>query len=737
VTSPDTGSARRLSRLDFGIASGLALGYFVLLAATSSGIGYVRDEGHYFRAAEVYNRWFEALWDDLATVRTTTGRTLRGAHISGDRESGVVIRQPEGRVVIPAAEIAELRVEPHPDRHRVYERGFIDSIWRENSEHPVLMKTLFVLSWRIFYEKLGWTNQGDAFRIPAWLFAALGVFLLYLWGTELYDRRLGLFASATFLTMPHVFYHAHLACFDVPMVTMWLAVLYAFWKAQRSTYWGITVGPVFALALATKHNAFFLPFIVLAYYLLSRWRDFGLPRAEGVRRLQLPPIPIAFVSMLLLSPILYYAHWPFIWNDPVAKLGAYLGYHMSHEHYDVPYLGRILHLPPFPWHFPYVMSVFTVPEMTVLLGGFGFCWVAIRQIPRGIGVWLGRQVRRVLDRHRVQAPDGVQASQPAAQTEKTPSFPVRARRLFDHDQVEILLLLGGFVPFAIIGTSQTPKFGGTKHWMPAMPFVALYAAVAFHHVLNTLAARWPALSRRPLLFWAVMATLCLAPSVVALHRSHPFGTSYHNLFAGGLNGAARLGNAWQFWGGALRNVARWLNEHAEHGAGICHHKTNSKGWVFYQRDGILRRDFVGLTGLGRECQWDRADYHVYQHQPEYQGDEVQTWHQFGTIFPVHVVALDGMPLVSVYKKAVRLFPERGAQKGSVLYGRAEVGSWRQENEALHLSAWRKDGQGRGSCEGVIRANALERAGRPAAPVLDPDDGFRTLFEGCFGTRLPR
>jgi hypothetical protein len=383
------------------------------------------------------------------------------------------------------------------------------------------------------------------------------------------------------------------------------------------------------------------------------------------------------------------------------------------------------------------MSFFTVPEMTVILGGFGFSWVALRQIPRGIGAWLGRGVRRVFRRRRAQEPAPPPTSAGAVASQPPPPFPVRARRLFSHDQVEILLLLGCFVPFAIIGTSQTPKFGGTKHWIQAMPFVALFAAVAFHHALNALLAKWRGVARGPLLFWTAMAALCLAPSVVALYRSHPFGTSYHNLFAGGLNGAARLGNAWQFWGGALRNAAGWLNQHAERGAGICHHKTNSKGWVFYQRDGILRRDFVGLTGLGRECNWDRADYYVYQHQPEYQGDEVQTWHHFGTSFPVHVVALDGMPLVSVYKKAVRFVPESGAASGSVLYGQAEVGSWRRDSDALQLSAWRRDGQGRGTCEGVLRAGALERAGRAAATASDPDDGFRTLFEGCFGTRLPK
>lgn len=715
-----TEAPRRLGRRDLAFALLLGGATFALLAATSHGIGYVRDEGHYFRAAEVYNRWFEALWDDVAVVRTTEGRTLSGALIRGDRASGVVLRQRDGRMVVPPEHIAHLEIRPHPDRRRVFDRGFIDSIWRENSEHPVGMKVLFVLSFRLFYEKLGWTSQGDAFRIPAWFFAGLLIMLTYLWGTELYDRRAGLFAALTLASMPHVFYHAHLACFDVPMVTMWLAVLYAFWKAQRSTYWAVTTGTIFAVALATKHNAYFLPFLLATYWLASRWREFGIPIVDGVRRLRLPAIPLAFFSMLLLSPLLYYAHWPYIWSGTIQKLGGYLGYHMSHEHYPVPYLGTIYSQPPFPWHFPFVMSLFTVPEMTVLLGGFGFSWVALRQIP-------GALVARLLRRPR---PNG--ATAPA---EGPPLFPTRARRLFPTDQVEILLLLGCFVPFAIIAHPKTPIFGGTKHWMQAMPFVALFAAVGLNHALGRIALAAPWLGRRPNLLFGAVAGLVLAPSVVAMVRVNNFGTSYHNLFAGGLSGAARLGNTWQFWGGTLRNVADWLNQHAERGAGICHHKTNSKGWVFYLRDGILRRDLQGLTGLGRECNFERADYYVYQHQPEYQGDEVQAWQEFGTVFPAHVLALDGMPLVSIYRKPVRLSPA-GAAQGEVLYGRAVVGSWRRDGEAIHFSAWRRGGQGRGTCEGILRDGKITLAGT-ATRAADPDDAFRTLFERCFGSRLPR
>ena len=744
----------KLRKTDFVIAGVLALSYFVLLGVTSRDVGYVRDEGHYFHAGSAYARWFEALWDDVAVVKLKSGEEVRGGHLGGSLDGDLVVRTPQGRRSLARAEVAAARLEPHPDRGRVFERGFMDSIWRENFEHPALMKSLFVLSYRVFHERLGWLNMGDSYRLPAWAFAGLLLFLLYLWGTELYDRKTGLFAALSLGTMPHVFFHAHLACFDVPVVTMWVAVLYAFWKSQKSTYWAITCGTVFAVALATKHNTFFLPFILLAYWVASRWRELSFAKIAGVRRLQLPTLPLAFFTMVLLAPVLYYALWPHLWHSPWQKFGQYLGFHMNHEHYDTPYLGAILKLPPFPIHFPFVMSFLTIPELTVLTGGVGFGVVTWQWLPwnwlRELGTWWrARRARRAgyvaepppadplvaRPGHLAKLQDS-KAKKEIADSALRTLFPSRATRLFPTDQIELLMWLGCIVPFAIIAHPQTPIFGGTKHWMNGIPFVALFAAVAMNLAVRALAARLPALARRPNTTYAVLAALVLAPSVVAMVRVHPYGTGYHNLFAGGLAGPVKVGNTIQFWGPTLRNVADWLNANAEPGAGVCHHEANSRTFAVDQRDGLIRRDLVGLTGLGRDCQFDRADYYVYQHMQEYQQDEVATWREFGTVFPAHVVGLDGMLVVSVYKKPVRLLPE-GAERGEVLYGRAVVGSWTRAGDALSFSAWHKNGTGKGTCEGTWRAGTVERPNQPAVPAADPDAAYRTLIEGCFGSRLPR
>src|SRR5207302_3197932 len=52
-----------------------------------------------------------------------------------------------------------------------------------------------------------------------------------------------------------------------------------------------------------------------------------------------------------------------------------------------------------------------------------------------------------------------------------------ARR--DPYETDLLLFLGFFVPIAVFFLPKTPIFGGTKHWLPAYPFLAVFAGRGF------------------------------------------------------------------------------------------------------------------------------------------------------------------------------------------------------------------------------------------------------------------
>jgi 4-amino-4-deoxy-L-arabinose transferase-like glycosyltransferase len=188
---------------------GLAMCVFYIswLLRTERTLGFSRDEGFYFHASSQYQRWFEALFTQGTSV--------------------------------------------------AMQQSFIDPIWSANHEHPGLMKSLFALSHYYFFDRWHlFQDQSTAYRFPGMMMAGVALWVIYLWGARAWSRRAGVFAALAFALMPRVFYHAHLACFDIGITSMWLLCLYVYWRSiGRGWGWAILLGIVFGLALDTKHNA--------------------------------------------------------------------------------------------------------------------------------------------------------------------------------------------------------------------------------------------------------------------------------------------------------------------------------------------------------------------------------------------------------------------------------------------------------------------------------------------------
>ena len=155
---------------------------------------------------------------------------------------------------------------------------------------------------------------------------------------------------------------------------------------------------------------------------------------------------IVALCIIVLGSIVFFAHWPWLYHDTQARVGEYVEFHRQHEHYPVDYFGHLYMLPPFPMNYPWVMTLFTVPLATLVLGGVGLV-ICTQRIWQGIKSDDGRGHRGV---------------------------------------AECLLVLNLMVPIVIISLPNTPIFGGTKHWMPAMPFLALTAGIGAVRVMDGL-----------------------------------------------------------------------------------------------------------------------------------------------------------------------------------------------------------------------------------------------------------
>src|SRR5262249_15877205 len=135
---------------------------------------------------------------------------------------------------------------------------------------------------------------------------------------------------------------SHFACFDMPIATMWFLVAYGWWRSLRSWKWAIATGVFYGLMLATKHNAWLIPAALGLHWILVRAQDF--PRLGA--RTFVPPLSL--MSALVLGPLVFLAHWPWMWLDTKKRFLEYAGFHIHHVHYRFEYLGVNYNKPPFP-----------------------------------------------------------------------------------------------------------------------------------------------------------------------------------------------------------------------------------------------------------------------------------------------------------------------------------------------------------------------------------------------------
>lgn len=559
--------------LDFVIATGLALVTFLALFFHGQEMGSTRDEGFYFDAAESYAGWFKEL-----------------------------ARDP-------------LRALEEPVIRRYYEI---------NREHPVLFKNLMALSYLAFGPSSGGSvRQSEpgaftrAMRIPGQLNAALLLALIYLLGASLASRRVGLFAAAAFLLAPRHFFHMHLACFDMPITTCWLATVIAYRKAQRSFAWGILTGVFFGLALSVKHNAFFIPAVLVLHWLVVERKSFSFSRQS----VGLPRIPLPFLSMLILGPVLFFLLWPFIWHQTFERIGWFLGFHLHHVNYYWEYLGTLLTEPPFPWLYPFTVTALTLPAPTLLLCTIGFLGA--------LGERLGHPLRLVCG--FLGRLSGLRAAE-----RETACAPWA--NAFDG----WLLLLNGFLPIFIIAIPSVPIFGGVKHWLPAMPFLCVLAGIALERMLTVLPENLGRLRLTRNRVFAAAGALALLPSLLGTVQIDNYGTAFYNELAGGIRGGADLGMQRQYWSNNVSGVLPWINEHLPQNARLFLHEVTGESFRTYQRDGYLRPD------LRMAWSPDGADFVAYQYHREFVDAEYRVWNKTGKRKPVYGLWIDEVPLILVY-----------------------------------------------------------------------------------------
>jgi 4-amino-4-deoxy-L-arabinose transferase-like glycosyltransferase len=569
---------------------------WLLAVEGDQGIG--RDEAQYFRAGERYWGWFESVADNL-----------KAGHVGA-----------------------------------AFSRANVDAYWGDNHEHPALAKALYGLSWRLFHRcdcpaKQGlhpiaikgrhrtlplFGRESTAFRFPAIMLTALGLVLVFLLARQLVEPPAAVAAAVLSVAQPHYFFHAQIAAFDVPITVMLLLVVFAYWKSLRSPRWGILCGVFYGLALATKHNAWMLPFFLLPHYLWMRRGD--------LRRLRPPRIPLAFVSMAALGPLVLVALWPWLWHAPVTRTRDWFQRHLQHEHYNFEYLGRNWNLPPersegSRWWlrttFPFVSAGLTIPVTTLALVGVGTV-VLVRR-------------RRKIETDAVVTADAPIAERatwlrPGADVDRAPGM---------------LLAVQILAPMAVLAVPSTPIFGGVKHFMTGSPYLAIVAGVGVAW-LGRLAQSIVCSSRWQRVLPAAVAALVCVPAVAETQRSHPDGLGHYNLIAGGFAGGASIGMNRQFWGYSVEPLLPWIAANRPPSNRIYWHDVLHDALVMYMREGRLPLG-TGDVGVG-EPVVAQSELGVVILEKHFGIYEYLHWEAYGTTQPARVYTHEGVPFVVAYRR---------------------------------------------------------------------------------------
>jgi 4-amino-4-deoxy-L-arabinose transferase-like glycosyltransferase len=559
----------RIGWRDHGFGAALAGAYVAWLLSTAAAIGVPRDEGVYFRAAVDYVGWWR-LWLDHGSE---------------------ALRQ-----------------------------GAIDSAWGINHEHPVLMKTLFGVSWWLLHEK--WHVFQDAstsWRFPAMCTAGAALWITYIFGARAWGRWAGAVGAALLGLMPQVFFHAHLACFDVPIMAMWLACIYVHWRGTQArgalavAGWTLAAGVVYGLALETKHNAWFLPAVIVPHALYVFARSFARG-PDGSRRIVWP---LGLVSMVTIGPAVFYALWPYIWHDTQARLEWWANFHLHHEYYNIEFLGRNYFSPPSPMGYLPLMVAATVPAVTILLFFVG-TFDRLAETAARLQAWASERDLATAD-----------------------------KRSDDPSETDLLIALGIGVAMGPFFLPKTPIFGGTKHWMTAYPFMAMLAGRGFDlarvSMVRMLGGRWEG-GKMALAQAGLVASVLLGPLAVTAHTGS-FGLSAYVPLVGGTAGGADLGLNRGFWGYTTQDAAaEYLNANAPRGASVFISDTTWEAWGRMQQEGRIRAD-LRAAGSPSESQYAIVQHELHMNEVDY-----SIWEAYKTTAPAYVVTHDGVPIDSVYRR---------------------------------------------------------------------------------------
>lgn len=497
----------------------------------------------------------------------------------------------------------------------------IDFYWHAKDMHPPIPKLLAAIGYWLLTPLLGSDFAGMRSG-TAILFGAM-LASIYWFGREQLTRAGALFAAFAVAFMPRLFTDAHFLTMDMPVTATTVIGTLLLLRAVEQPNWKRVVAAIIGvgMAFASKANGFLIVPAAVVYILLRK----GLQFSNGNLKLQvkawlklLLPQAVIVVVVGAGAMVFLFTTWLWLWVDPINRFREYFTFHAKHFVVHTYYLGQLYPITdksgnivvPTPWHYPFVMTLVTVPTITLLLSLIGM----------GLTVFRWKQ------------------SPPLTK----------------------IAVISYFVQVAPFLLASTPKYNGIRLFEPAFPFLGILAGYVFGLLANWLVQfvreRARHLVSEPRLLIGALGVFLLAPAAHSTLTIHPFGLSYYNALVGGTKGAAnRWGFEVTYWGVNLLSVIPFLNKLPEGTKVLVYPGAWCTYTDFYKNAGILRRD---IEIMGNPKDLVKADFVVFQgSQTELAiakladpllGDLL--WTLWKETEPAYAAIHDGIVIVGVYSR---------------------------------------------------------------------------------------
>lgn len=490
--------------------------------------------------------------------------------------------------------------------------------------HPAVNGILAAAFNYVFYQKLGWIGDVEAYHLFEVFVSSLLVLLIFFIASKHYGKFAGLIASFSLSLYPLFLGESRFNIKDPIETTFYAFTIYLGYLAvnTRKLIYFILSAIFFSFAIGTKFNAFFIPFIFIPYLIIRFFSIIKTYKLKVFKKISLKIYLYLGIS-LIISPLIYLYFNPELWTNPIGKFfGDQISYYKDIGTGNTYQPGYEL----FGFNlYPLIFISISTPLIILSLSIIGL-YFAFK------------------------------------------------RSLKEKEKFSFLVILWFMVPILRVVWPGTTIYSGVRQIMEYVPAMAILAGIGASDIVKSLKLK--ILNFKMLFFnfiFELLIILSFLPITFKLISLHPNENLYINPLVGGLQGAIgkKIPGAAESMGNAYLQGIWWLNDHAEKNA---HYKL-AVGTGANIPSQFVRKDLrMGnyFSGMGRKGEYMMEMKSVDFPPPIYFYQYLDTF-----LNPVYEDKVDGVTILKVWKNdkdhTKNGYLNEKEEEGLRIYGNKEDG----------------------------------------------------------------